>query len=62
VAKVPISDKLLTVKDIAKKLNVSLQTVRNYIKEGKIKAYKFDSVWRIPSKEVDKFLEDRMAE
>jgi excisionase family DNA binding protein len=61
VAKVPISDKLLTVKDIAKKLNVSLQTVRNYIKEGKIKAYKFDNVWRIPSKEVDKFLEDRMT-
>jgi excisionase family DNA binding protein len=61
VAKVPISAKLLTVKDKAKKLNVSLQTVRNYIKEGKIKAYKFDNVWRIPAKEVDKFLEDRMV-
>ena len=58
----PVSDKLLTVKDVARKLNVSLQTVRNYIKEGKIKAYKLDSVFRIPSKELDNFLKERMAE
>ena len=57
----PISDQLLTVKDVARKLNVSIQTVRNYIKEGKIKAYKLDNVYRIPAKELDDFLEKRMA-
>ena len=54
-------NRLLTVKEVARSLSVSLQTVRNYIKEGKIKAYKLDNEYRIPEKEYTKFLEDRLT-
>ncbi len=49
----------LTVKEVANILRVSESTVRNYIKQGIIKAIKFGSnrraTVRIPKTEVEKF-------
>jgi|ETNvirenome_6_85_1030632.scaffolds.fasta_scaffold26510_4 excisionase family DNA binding protein len=49
----------MTVKEVANILRVSESTVRNYIKQGIIKAIKFGSnrraTVRIPKTEVEKF-------
>ncbi len=49
----------LTVKEVANILRVSESTIRNYIRQGIIKAIKFGSnrraTVRIPKSEVEKF-------
>ena len=53
------NQQLLTVQDVAKMLKCSLQTVRNYIKEGKLTAYKIEGMYRIPNNKLQEFIEDR---
>jgi len=53
------NQQLLTVQDVAKTLKCSLQTVRNYIKEGKLTAYKIEGMYRIPNNKLQEFIEDR---
>lgn len=50
------SDSLLTIKEAAKLLKVHWQTVRNYIKEGKLAAIKIGRNVRIKQSEIDKFI------
>ena len=53
------NQQLLTVQDVAKMLKCSLQTVRNYIKEGKLTTYKIEGMYRIPNNKLQEFIEDR---
>lgn len=52
-------EKMYTTEEAAKELNIGVNTVRIYIRDGKIKAMKYtDSPkgeWRIPESELKKF-------
>lgn len=54
-----MSDTLLTIKEAAKYLNLHWQTIRKYIKEGKIEASKIGRNIRIKKSELNKLLEDQ---
>jgi excisionase family DNA binding protein len=50
-------DRLLSVADVAKLLSVTEPTVREWIKEGKLKAHRAGArFWRIRKSEVDRML------
>jgi len=48
---------LLTVKEAAKQLGLSVGTVRNYIRRGMIPAVKFHRAVRIDEKDLERFVE-----
>ena len=50
-------DNYYTVKEVAEKLHISEQTVRNHIKKGNIEAFAIGEGWRIPESEITKFIE-----
>lgn len=43
-----MEEEFITIAETCKKLRISKPTLRKYIKEGKIKAVKFDRAVRIP--------------
>ena len=47
----------LTTAEVAKKLRVSIWTVRNLIKDGKLTAFRVGAQWRIPVKEIEDIVE-----
>lgn len=47
---------LLSVKQVAKILNISEYTVRNYLKESKIKGLKLKRMWRMTLEEINQWL------
>lgn len=51
-----MQDNLYSIKQVAKKLNVSTSTVRRQIKEGLLKSVRVGNSIRIPQEEVDKYL------
>lgn len=46
-------EELLTIKEVCEKMKVSRQTVTTWIKQGKIKAIKFDRAVRIPANQFE---------
>lgn len=54
-------DKVYTTKQIAKILQVDWRTVLNYIKSGKLKAFKLGRRYRIEDKDLRKFIDERKA-
>jgi len=52
---------LYTAPEVAERLKLHINTVRRYIKEGKLKAFKYadNSRWRITSEELEKFIQRR---
>ncbi len=52
-----VADRLLTIEQVAKKLQVSKMTIYRYIKAGKITVYKIGKEYRIKESDLDKFLE-----
>ena len=48
--------------EIATKFAVTVATVRNWIKEGKLKAIVINGRYRVPESELRKFAEDRYGE
>jgi excisionase family DNA binding protein len=52
---------LYTAPEVAEKLKLHINTVRKYIKEGKLKAFKYteNSRWRITSEDLEKFIQRR---
>ena len=48
----------LSVEDIAKELNVPLDTVRFWIRSKRLKAYKPGKEYRVKREDLDRFLED----
>jgi excisionase family DNA binding protein len=57
-----MEDKLLTVKDVMKKLQISRQTLYNHTKEGKIKSVKIGSLVRYEESEVSRFIQSQQPE
>jgi excisionase family DNA binding protein len=51
---VEVVDKL-TLKDVAKELNRSLEQVRRYVREGKLPAQKLGMQWFVERKDLDAF-------
>jgi excisionase family DNA binding protein len=49
----------LTTDDIAKQLNISVSTVRRYIRAGKLKAVKLERAYRIRPRDFEQFLKER---
>lgn len=47
----------LTIEDVARRLNVAGNTVRNAIKRGRLVAYKFLGTYRINQEDLDAFVE-----
>jgi excisionase family DNA binding protein len=50
-------DEFFTVEEIADKLKVSEQTIRAWIREGRLEAYKFGRAHRIPAASFQQFME-----
>ena len=52
-------DKLLTVKEVAEKVNVRGYTVRKWLRDGDLVGIKLDKSWRIEMDDLQQFLEER---
>jgi len=49
---------MLTLKEVAKRLNLHYNTIYSYIKSGDLKAIKFKRVYRVEEQELDKFIKN----
>lgn len=54
-----MSKQLLSVAEVADELQVSIDTVRNWINQKKLKAAKLGRDWRIRREDLDRFIEQR---
>jgi excisionase family DNA binding protein len=52
-------NELLTTEEIAARLKVLVQTVRRYIREGKLKAIRLEGAYRLRREDLERFLENR---
>ena len=53
------SIRLLTISDIAERLQVSTKTIRRWIKKGDLIAHQLGSQWRISKVDMELFLRTR---
>lgn len=51
------ADEILTVQEVADYLKVKAATVRRWIREGQLQAYRFGNTWRISSEHLEAFME-----
>jgi len=49
----------LTPQDVSDHLQVSVYTVRRWIKQGELPAYKVGRLWRIKREDLDRWLEQQ---
>ncbi len=55
-----MSDKdFLSVEEVARRLGLKEETIRTYIREGSLNAYRFGNVLRIRVDDFEKFVEER---
>jgi excisionase family DNA binding protein len=55
-----MSDKdFLSVEEVAKRLGLKEETIRTYIREGSLNAYRFGNVLRVRANDFEKFVEER---
>lgn len=54
-------DELLTISEIEEKLKVNGSTIRRWIQQGKIRAYRFGRNYRIPKTEFERFFEQSLV-
>ncbi len=55
-----MSDKdFLSVEEVAKRLGLKAETIRTYIREGSLNAYRFGNVLRIRLDDYEKFVQER---
>ena len=52
-------ERFLSLEDVAERLQVSDRTVRRWVKDGKLAAYKPGREWRIRPSDFEEFLETR---
>lgn len=52
-------DEYMSVKEIASLLKVNIVTVRRWVRNDKLPAYKLGKDYRITKKDLDKFLSER---
>ena len=46
----------MTLQEIAERLKLHPNTLRRYIKEGKLAAMKFGRIWRVEKKDLEEFM------
>jgi excisionase family DNA binding protein len=55
-----LSDKdFLSVEEVAKRLGLKEETIRTYIREGLLNAYRFGNVLRVRVDDFEKFVQER---
>ena len=55
-----MSDKdFLSVEEVAKRLGLKEETIRTYIREGSLNAYRFGNVLRIRVDDFEQFVQER---
>ena len=52
---------IYTPNEVAKKLKVSEQTIRRYLREGKLEGFKIGNNWRIKEQSFLKFIENQTS-
>jgi excisionase family DNA binding protein len=50
-------DELLTPEEVAERLKIDIQTVRRYLREGRLKGHLLGRVWRVPESALAAMLE-----
>jgi excisionase family DNA binding protein len=56
------AERFLSLEDVAERLQVSDRTVRRWVKDGKLAAYKPGREWRIRPSDLEEFLESRKVQ
>ncbi len=51
--------KMLSVSDVAEKLNVCPNTIREYLKKRMLPGIKLHRIWRVEEEDLQKFLKER---
>jgi excisionase family DNA binding protein len=54
-----MSTEWLTVEEIAQQLKMHVDTVRGWIRDGKLKATRFGRDYRVKREDFDKFVQER---
>lgn len=54
------SDKILTPEEVAEILKINKQTVRSYLKKGKMRGFQVGSYWRVKREDLNDFIEQNM--
>ena len=50
---------MLTLSEVAKRLNLHYNTIYSYVRSGELKAIKFKKVYRVEEVELEKFIKDK---
>lgn len=50
-------ERLLSPEDVAKQLNIATATVREYLREGRIKGIKVGKLWRVRESDLQRHIE-----
>lgn len=53
-----MTEPTLTIKDLARYLNVTERTIYNLLDQGKLPGFKVGSNWRFRKEDIDKWIED----
>lgn len=51
-------EKLLTPEEVADYLSIAQKTVKDYLRDGKIRGIKIGRAWRVRREDLERFLED----
>jgi excisionase family DNA binding protein len=51
-----------TVRDVAQRLHLTTETVRDYLQEGKLKGFKVGKQWRVREQDLEAFIEALLQE
>lgn len=54
-----MNDRLLTVNELSEKLNISMSTILNWVRQGKIPAIKLGRQWRFNLMDVELWLKTK---
>jgi len=54
------NQEFLTVKEVASMLRISKISIWRWLKSGKLPGFKLGKEWRIPRKDLDKSLEEKI--
>ena len=52
--------KLLTVKDVAEILRIKEKTVREMLRNEKLKGFKIENSWRVKKEDLEKYIDEKM--
>lgn len=55
-------DKLLTAEEVATRLNIRSETVRGWIRRGRLRGIRVGRLWRIRESALEEFLQEHWVE